>query len=77
MENEQCNSMPKILPESYKAVFHNLFLPSAHPNFLKTHDGTPQNFASQKRDTKLYISINMYLHINTCPTRMQAYENKT
>jgi hypothetical protein len=27
--------------------------------------------------TEAYRAINMYLHIITCPVRMQAYENKT
>jgi hypothetical protein len=49
----------------------------AHPNSSKTHDGTPQNFASRKGDRKLYMAININLYINTCPIRMQAYENKT
>jgi hypothetical protein len=26
---------------------------------------------------KLYMAIYVYLHINPCPIRMQAYENKT
>jgi hypothetical protein len=30
-----------------------------------------------KGGMKLYMAINMYLNINTCPIRMQAYENKT
>jgi hypothetical protein len=59
------------------AVFRELFSPAAHPNLLKTHDGTPQYFASRKGGTKLFMTINMYLHINPCPIRMQAYENKT
>jgi hypothetical protein len=46
------------------------FSPAAHPNLSKTHDGTPQNFASWKGGTKLYMAINMYLHINSCPIRM-------
>jgi hypothetical protein len=43
----------------------------------QTHDGTPQNVASRKGGTKLYMIINTCQHINTCPTRMQAYGNKT
>jgi hypothetical protein len=31
----------------------------------------------KKGDKKLYMAINMYLHINTCPIRMPAHENKT
>jgi hypothetical protein len=50
------------------------FSPVAHHKLSKTHDGTPQNFASRKGGTKLYLAINMYLHINPCPIRMQAYE---
>jgi hypothetical protein len=53
------------------------FSPAVRPNLSKTHDGTPQNFASQKGSTKLCMAINMYLHIKPCPKRMQAYENKT
>jgi hypothetical protein len=58
-------------------VYRKLISPAAHPNLSKTHDGTPQNVASRKRGTKLYMAINMYLQINPCPVRMQAYENKT
>jgi hypothetical protein len=58
-------------------VFHNLFSPAVHPKLSKTHDGTPQNIASWKGGAKLYMGINMYLHINTFTIRMQAYENKT
>jgi hypothetical protein len=57
-------------------MFCNLSSPTAHPDLSKTRHGTPQN-ASQKGGTKLYVAINMYLRINTCPIRMQAYENKT
>jgi hypothetical protein len=47
------------------------------PYLSKTHDGTPQNFASQTGDMKLYIFMakNMYLHLNTL--RMKAYDNNT
>jgi hypothetical protein len=41
------------------AVFHNLFSLAAHPDLSKTHGGTPQNVASQKGGTKLYIAINV------------------
>jgi hypothetical protein len=58
-------------------VIRNLFSPAAHPNLLKTHDGTPQNFALQKRGTKLYKAINTYLQKKFLPYKMQAYENKT
>jgi hypothetical protein len=37
------------------------------------HKISPQ----EKRGAKLYMAINMYLHIKTCHIRMQAYENKT
>jgi hypothetical protein len=53
------------------------FLNAAHPDLSKTHDGMLQNVASRKGGTKLYMTINTYLHINTCRIRMQAYENKT
>jgi hypothetical protein len=53
------------------------FSPATHPNLPKTHDGTPQNIASQKRGTKLHMVLNMYVDINPCSIRMQAYENKT
>jgi hypothetical protein len=49
----------------------------AYPNLSKMHDGTPQNVASRKGGTKLYMVINIYLHINPGPIRMQTYENKT
>jgi hypothetical protein len=58
-------------------VFRNLFSPAANPKLPKTHDGTPQNVASLKEGMKLYMAIDMYLHINPCPLSMQAYENKT
>jgi hypothetical protein len=50
-----------MLAQFLKAVFRHLFSPAAHPNLSRTHDGTPQNFASRKRGTKLYMAINMYL----------------
>jgi hypothetical protein len=53
------------------------FLSAAHPTLSNVHDGTLQTFTSRKGVTKLYISINMYLHVNPCPIRMQVYENKT
>jgi hypothetical protein len=59
------------------SVFRKLVSPATHPNLLKPYDSTPQNFASQKVGTKLHVSINMYLHINPCPIRMQAYETDT
>jgi hypothetical protein len=31
----------------------------------------------EKGGSKVHRVINMYLHIKTCPIRMQAYENKT
>jgi hypothetical protein len=55
---------------------HNLFSLVTYPDLSKTHDGTPQNVASRKR-VRNYVAINMYLRINTCLIRMQAYENKT
>jgi hypothetical protein len=58
-------------------VLRKRFSPAAHPNLSDTHDGTPQSFASRKGGTKLYMTINMYLHIDPCPIRMQAYRNKT
>jgi hypothetical protein len=58
-------------------MFRNRFSPAAHPNLPKTHDGTPQNVASRRGDMKQNIGINVCLHINPCPIRMQAYENKT
>jgi hypothetical protein len=53
------------------------FSPAAHPNLSKAHDGTPQNFTSRKGGTKLHMAVNMFVHINPCPIRMQTYENKT
>jgi hypothetical protein len=51
---------------SFTAVFRKFFF---------TRD-TPQNVASRKGGTKLYMAINMYLHFNTCPIKMQVYEKK-
>jgi hypothetical protein len=65
----------KMLAISY--FTHRMNTYPIHPNLPKILDGTPQNFASRKGGTKLYMAINMYLHINLCPVRMQAYENKT
>jgi hypothetical protein len=58
-------------------VFRKLSSPLAHPNLSRTHDGTPQNLTSRKGGSKLYMAINMYLHINPYPLNVQAYENKT
>jgi hypothetical protein len=30
-----------------------------------------------EKGVRNYMAINMYLHINPCPIRMHAYENKT
>jgi hypothetical protein len=40
------------------------------------HDGTPQNVASRKGGTKLYIAIKMYLRTNPSRISMQACGNK-
>lgn len=56
-------------------VFHNICY--LHPNLAKTHDSTSQNVAVCKGETKFYIAIDMYLHINPCPINVRAYENKT
>jgi hypothetical protein len=66
-----------MLTSSTTAVLRNLFSPAARPNLSKTHEGTPQNVAPRKWGTKLYMAINMYLHINSYPISVQAYENKT
>jgi hypothetical protein len=58
------------------AVLQNRFSPVAHPNLSETHGGTPQNVASRKVDMKLYVAINMYLHINPCPIKIQEYKPK-
>lgn len=47
-----------------------------HPNLSKTHDAALQNVTLQKRGMKLCTATYMYLHVNACPTRMKAYENK-
>jgi hypothetical protein len=47
-----------------------------HTPVCRRHMKAPQNFGSRKGGIKLYMTINMYLHINPCPLRMQAYENK-
>lgn len=66
----------KMLPGSIREL-RKRFSPTAQPNLSKTHDGIPQNFASRKGVTKLHIAINMYQNMNSCPKRMQAYEDKT
>lgn len=58
-------------------VYRKLLSPEAYPNLSKAHDSTSQNFASRKRETKLYMAINMYKHKNNCPVKVKAYENKT
>jgi hypothetical protein len=60
-----------------KTVFHKLPSPAAHPDLLKTHDGTPQTFISMRKGAQNYIAMTMYLHINSCPIRKQACENIT
>jgi hypothetical protein len=69
LASQKCCNIP--LSISSTGVLHNLFSPVPHLNLSKT------NFAPQKGGTKLYTAINMYLHINPCPIRAQAYENKT
>jgi hypothetical protein len=41
------------------SVFRNPSSPSAHPKLQKTYDGSPQDFASRKRDTKLYMTTDV------------------
>jgi hypothetical protein len=53
------------------------FLHPQHTIICQTRDGTPQNVGPQNEGSKLYMAINMYLHINTCPVSVQAYANKT
>jgi hypothetical protein len=36
-----------------------------------------KNVASRKGGKKLYIGINIYLHVSDCPIKMQSYENAT
>jgi hypothetical protein len=70
--------MPWVLPLfPVYATLPRHFSPVAHLDFSKIHDSTPQNFVLQKGSMKQYMAINMHLHINTCPIRMQTYENKT
>jgi hypothetical protein len=68
----------RIVCSSLKQCSATFFSPAADPNLSKTHDGTPLNFRLTKSGYKtIYMTINMYLHTNSCPIRMQAYENKT
>jgi hypothetical protein len=57
------------VPQPFFQLQHTLICP--------THDDTPQNVASRNEGMKPYMAINMYLHFNTYPIIMQAYENKT
>jgi hypothetical protein len=50
------------------------FFHPQHTLIYQTHDGTPQNFASRKGGTKLYMAINIYLYTNPCPISVQAYK---
>jgi hypothetical protein len=50
------------LPGIYRSVFRKLPSPAAHPNLSKTHDGTPQNFASQKGG---YETIHGHKYVST------------
>jgi hypothetical protein len=58
-----------------RPVFRNFFSPAAHPDLSKTHDGT--EFLLTTRVYETVHGHNMYLQFSPCPTRMQAYENKT
>jgi hypothetical protein len=69
-ETEVTHKNPS-LDQCSATVFH-----PRHTIIFQRHDGTPQNFASRNGDTKSYMTMNVNLHINTCPTRVQAYENK-
>jgi hypothetical protein len=40
-----------------RTVFRNFYSPVTHPNLLKTHDGTSQNFASRKGQGMLNKTI--------------------
>jgi hypothetical protein len=67
------NTELTVLLDQCSATFFQL----RHTLICQTHTSTLQNFSSQKGGTKLYMAINMYLHIKPYPTRMQPYENKT
>jgi hypothetical protein len=71
------DTSPLNLHFTCRPVYRSLFSLAAHPNLSKIHDGTPQNFASRKGGTKLCMAINMCLHINPCPFRVQTYKNRT
>jgi hypothetical protein len=58
------------------SVLRNFPLPVAHPNLPNARDGTLQNFASRKADTKVYTAVNVYLHTNTYTIRTQVYKNE-
>lgn len=59
---------------SNKAVFRNLLSSTTHSGLS---DSAPPNVTSQKGGINLYMTLNIYLHINTCSIRMNACEKKT
>jgi hypothetical protein len=49
-----------------RAVYCNLFLPTAHPTLTMAHEGTTQNFALRKGGTKQYVVTKMWiLYVNS------------
>jgi hypothetical protein len=58
---------PYILNLGTRPVFRKLSSPTVHPNLSNTHDGTPQNFASRKVGSKLYMAINMLSSYKSLP----------
>jgi hypothetical protein len=74
MRSTWCQTHPG---HSSRTVFHNCFPPLAHPNLFGHMTANHKISPYEKKDTKIYMAINLYPHVNTCPISVQAYENKT
>lgn len=57
-------------------VFRDNFSPASHSNVPRKHMTSQKKISPhEKDDTKLYIAIDTYLHIN--PVQMHTYDDKT
>jgi hypothetical protein len=52
------------------------FFHPRHTLICQRHMTAHHKMSPHEKRYEIYMVMNMFLHINTCPIRMQAYENK-
>jgi hypothetical protein len=62
-EVDKCSADPLVVALYHTAVFCNVFLLTAHPTLTMACEGTPQNFALRKMDTKEYMATKMKIYM--------------